>query len=484
MDIRSSAGISVEESDEHQRNWDDHLWNKKINTDGANYDRSRSHLNFEVAKGGVVQPIDTSKSIRQRMEETLAARGITDPNERRDVGKKNIRTLANIIFQGSRERMHELAFNSPVDLSPGVDNSHVTRNPQIEEWAKDIYSFVCDKFGEDNIVGFYVHLDEANPHCHCSVIPVTPENKISWKYYFSGDNIYEGKKKWAQLHSDLAEVNRKYGLERGEDISKTGAKHISTEEYRRTAAGLEHEINDKKSELQGLYGQMKTCKTKIKAFETMVNNLTAQKEDIEAEIDKLRQVVGAEETDSNEEVVAKLNELYVMLKDISAKLEDKKSKLEDAKKELEELRKEKDSLQKLKNDLMTFDIQKANEIEERGRDYVSKEGFSFLSEGVSRILPTLNSSQVSALCGPDVDMFDTEALQTLVEKTNEVVNCAALLYYGFIEDATAYSISHGGKSSPGSGWGRKDEDDDWKWRRRCLGQAARMMGSRSRGRKR
>lgn len=484
MDIRSSAGMTLDESNEHQRNWNDKMWNFKSKADGANYDRSRSHLNFEITKGGVVQPIDTSKSIDQRMKESLERRGIADPNTKRGDGKKNIRTLANIIFQGSRERMHEMAFDGKVDISRGADNSHINRRPEIEEWAKDIYRFVCNKFGEENVVGFYVHLDEVNPHCHCSVIPVTPENRISWKYWFSGVNVYEAKKLWAKMHSELAEVNRKYGLDRGEDIGKTGAKHMSTEEYRRTAAGLEHEIDGKRSELQGLYDQIKVCKTKIKAFETMVSNLTARKEDIESEIDRLRQVVGADDSDTNEEVVAKLNDLYVMLKEISAKLDDKKYKLEEARKELEELRKEKDSLQQLKNDLMAFDISKANEIEERGRDYISREGFNFLSEGILKILPSLNTSQMSSLCGSDTEIFDTEAIETLVEKSNEVVNCAALLYYGFIEDATAYSVSHGGKGSPGSGWGRKDDDDDWKWRRRCLGKAARMLGGRSRNRKR
>lgn len=484
MDIRSSAGITVAESDEHQRNWTDRMWNLKSGADGANYDRTRSRLNFEIAKGGVVQPIDTSKSITQRMQESLAARGITDPNEKRTEGKKNIRTLANIIFQGSRERMHEMAFDGKVDLSRGADNSHIGRRPEIEEWAKDMYRYVCNKFGEDNIIGFYVHLDEANPHVHCSLIPVTPENKISWKYWFSGTNIYDGKKILARMHNELAEVNRKYGLERGENISNTGAKHVSTEEYRRAATALEHEIGEKKSELDSLYAEINRCKTKVKSFETMVANLTEKRDGIEAEIEKLRQSVGADASDSTDEIVAKLNELYNMLQDVNAKLSSRKAQLEEAKKQLSELRKEKDELLQLKKDLMAFDVQKANEIEQRGRDYVSNAGFSFLSEGIGRLLPTLDSSQLSMLCGKDNDIFDMESLQTLVEKTNEVVACAGLLYYGFIEDATTYCISHGGASSPGTGWGRKDDDDDWKWRRRCLGQAARMMSSRSRSRKR
>ena len=130
MDIRSSSGMTSAESDEHQRKWDAKMWQYKSEHDGANYDSTRAHLNFEVAKGGVVQPIDTSKSIVERFNESLAARGIKDPN----IGRKNpnVRTLANFIFQGSRELMHELAFNEPVSLEKGANNSHVTLKNDIE----------------------------------------------------------------------------------------------------------------------------------------------------------------------------------------------------------------------------------------------------------------------------------------------------------------------------------------------------------------
>ena len=62
MDMRSNTdGISNAESNEQQRKWSDNLWDKKAKDSLANYDPSRAHLNFEVTKGGKVQPIDTSK---------------------------------------------------------------------------------------------------------------------------------------------------------------------------------------------------------------------------------------------------------------------------------------------------------------------------------------------------------------------------------------------------------------------------------------
>lgn len=83
LDIRSNTeGISLQESNEQQRNWSEDFWNKKSADGLANYDPSRAHLNFEIVKGGIIQPIDKSKPIMQKFTENLAARGIRNPNDR------------------------------------------------------------------------------------------------------------------------------------------------------------------------------------------------------------------------------------------------------------------------------------------------------------------------------------------------------------------------------------------------------------------
>ena len=41
----------------------------------------------------------------------------------------------------------------------------------------------------------------------------------------------DGLRIYSSLHDDIAKINQKYGLERGDRISETGARHRSTEEY-------------------------------------------------------------------------------------------------------------------------------------------------------------------------------------------------------------------------------------------------------------
>ena len=124
MDMRSTtSGVSAQESDKQQRNWTKQHWEKKAKDSLSNYDPTCAKLNFEVIKGGIVQPIDTSKTIAEKIAENLAARGIKDPNARPYAVMKR-RTVAQFIFGGNRERMHEQAFgNQTVDLTKGADNS-------------------------------------------------------------------------------------------------------------------------------------------------------------------------------------------------------------------------------------------------------------------------------------------------------------------------------------------------------------------------
>ena len=229
LDVHVSKGITRAQSNEHLRCRSEKA--REYAMSKGNYDPTREHLNFEVVQGGKIRPVDTSRSIPDRMAEILRSRGIKDPNE--GLEEPKFRTVVNIIFGGSRERMQELAFGSQtVDFENNSDNSHVERKPEIEQWAKDVYTFVSGKYGEQNIAAFVVHLDELNPHVHCTLLPIK-DGRFAYKEIFAGKDKFEYSERMKKLHSEFAEVNRKWGMSRGSSIAETGARHRTTEEYRR-----------------------------------------------------------------------------------------------------------------------------------------------------------------------------------------------------------------------------------------------------------
>ena len=289
IDIHVSKGMTEAQSNEHKRNWTDKGWQNALSK--GNYDPSRERLNFELVKGGVVKPVDKSLSIPERIEKILQERGIKDPNA--GLSEPKFRTVVNFIFGGSRERMHEIAFGSQkVNLDKGADNSHINRTEEIENWAKDVYDFVCKKYGEENIAAFVVHLDEMNPHVHCTLLPIQ-DGKFAYKRIFAGKDKYEFSERMKQLHSDFASVNEKWGMSRGSSVSETGARHRTTEEYRRhlsqECTNLEDEIEQYKKTLSDLSVEIRLDERRVKGLNSMIENLEKEKTDKQSMIKLLNQ---------------------------------------------------------------------------------------------------------------------------------------------------------------------------------------------------
>ena len=142
LDVQVSKGITAAQGNEHLRNRSEEA--EKYAMSKGNYDPTRKHLNFEIVPGGKVRPIDTSRNIPERIADILGRRGIKDPNE--GLVEPKYRTVVNIIFGGSRKRMHELAFGTQKgDFEKGADNTRIKRKSDIERWAKDVYAFVCGR---------------------------------------------------------------------------------------------------------------------------------------------------------------------------------------------------------------------------------------------------------------------------------------------------------------------------------------------------
>ena len=180
IDLRPGKRFAVALSNENLRIGDDSAWKAKL---AGTLDPTRTRLDFEVGKGGVIQPLNKAKSITRRIKDILKANGISDPNtgipdEDLKVKGVGIRTYASFILQGSHETMVKLAFGDQhVSYDPYADNSHLERKEEIEKWAKEMYAYVAQKYGEDNIAEFTVHLDETTPHAHCVVVPITASGK-------------------------------------------------------------------------------------------------------------------------------------------------------------------------------------------------------------------------------------------------------------------------------------------------------------------
>ena len=466
MDFRPSKGITTAQSDEHQRRWTDKGWERAVSI--GNYDPTREHLNFEIKAGKVCQ-VDKSKSIPERMDESLSARGIKDPNS--VLEEPRFRTVVNFIFGGSRERMQEIAFGEQkVNFEKGADNSQIERCKEIEEWAKDVYSFVSDKYGEENIVSFVVHLDELNPHAHCTLLPIQ-ENKFAYKQIFAGKDKYEFSARMKQLHSDFAEVNKRWGMSRGTSVSESGARHRTTEEYRRhlseECTSIEEQLGQHQKALSDLKVEIQLAERRVKGLNSMVENLRKAKAEKERQIAALEATMKSHMGDSMSISAEKAN-LEKELASIQEKLADKQEKLKVADRQLSVLKEDMDTISERTEELKAEAYRYSHEIHSKVD--------VLLKDVMLETLVSEHSERLAEIGTSEQSIFDGSLLQSLTEQGADVMHCATLLFLGMVNDATTFAETHGGGGGKNDlKWGRDENEDNRVWARRCMMMASKMM---------
>ena len=500
-DLRPEAGISGGQSNEALRKYNSLDSAKKK---WGYFDSTRSKLNFEVRRGGIISPVQQQESIPMRFEKFLKKRNIEDPNEKkRKKGlKPNVRTIAAIILGGSRDRMLELAFGSQkVDIREGADNSHLQRKEDIEKWAVDMYNLVCSQYGEENILSFIVHLDEKNPHVHCAVVPMDEKrNKISWHAVFGKDKE-EIQTKWRVMHNEVAEVNKKWGLERGDDIRLTGAKHRTTEEYwtylrdecsrlENQVGSLEDQVNSLNEQIKFVEAEIRRANIKHKSFTTMIANQEKALEDLNNEVNTEEYLL-QENQSQNNNLTTLIQNKQKMLREKKEQLEETDEKLLKLKEKYQELLLQKNELEKQVNEKREeLRNLRGEELDRLETDLFSQFGryLTYLPNIIGRQLDDLKRN----MSLDQLDMFDKMMSRTflkeMTENTEDVIRTAASFYLGHPSQETLSALHTGALITPtagsggggsGNGWKKKPNEDDDAYKYRCVAMAC-MVAKRKR----
>lgn len=235
MHVDACKSFSTAEANENERRWNEDKIDRKNQDPTNHYDKTRMKLNFEIGPDGKIHPLGyQEKSLEVRLQERLAALGW---KPFKPDSKIQPNCCAKFVFGGNHDRTLEMAFgNQNINLEKGADNSHLRRCKEIENWAKDVYDWCVRRYGQENIVGFQVHLDESSPHIHALIVPVGIRPKsgrecVMWSAKFGKDRFEYGKI-LKDMHTFLYEdVGSKYGLERGDSIDGRNVQHLYKRDY-------------------------------------------------------------------------------------------------------------------------------------------------------------------------------------------------------------------------------------------------------------
>lgn len=323
MHVEAGKSFGTAEANENERRWNDDKIDRKNQDSTNHYDKTRMKLNFEIGPDGKVHPLGyQEKSLEVRLQERLAELGW---KPFKPDSKIQPNCCAKFIFGGNHDRMIEMAFGKQsVNLDKGADNSHLYRCKEIEDWAKDVYAWCVNRYGRENIVGFQVHLDESSPHIHALIVPVGIRPKsgrecVMWSAKFGKDRFEYGRI-LKEMHTSLYEdVGSKYGLERGDSIDGRNVQHLHKRDYIRK---LTKEAKQTEKAVKGLQSMMRHLESKIFSYRV-------QLEEAEKELASGRITLDRYE--------AQKADIQKLIAEYQAKLEDKTDKLHIKEQELKRL---------------------------------------------------------------------------------------------------------------------------------------------------
>lgn len=319
-DIKQAIHVEVgksfgrAEANENERRWNDDKIERKNQDPTNHYDKSRMRLNFEIGSDGKIHPLGYQrKSLEVQLMDRLAELG-WHPFKADSRIQPNC--CARFIFGGNHNRTLEMAFgDQAVNLDKEADNSHLQRCPEIEQWAKDVYDWCARRYGQENIIGFQVHLDESSPHIHALIVPVGQRAKsgrecVMWSAKF-GKNCYEYGRILREMHTSLyEEVGSKYGLERGDSIEGRHVSHSSKRDYIRK---LTHEARQAEKAVKGLQSM-------IRRLEAQILNYKSQLDEVEEKLASGRITL--------DKYDARKADLLKLIAEYQTKLDDKAVKLQ------------------------------------------------------------------------------------------------------------------------------------------------------------
>ena len=501
MHVDACKSFSTAEANENERRWNEDKIDRKNQDPTNHYDKTRMKLNFEIGPDGKIHPLGyQEKSLEVRLQERLDELG-WKPFKADSKIQPNC--CAKFVFGGNHDRTLEMAFgNQSVNLEKGADNSHLRRCKEIENWAKDVYDWCVRRYGQENIVGFQVHLDESSPHIHALIVPVGIRPKsgrecVMWSAKFGKDRFEYGKI-LKDMHTFLYEdVGSKYGLERGDSIDGRNVQHLYKRDYIRK---LTKEAKQAEKAVKGLQSMMRNLESKIFSYRL-------QLEETEKEL-----ASGKITLDRYE---AQKADIQKLIAEYQAKLEDKACKLQEKEQELEQMTKNIDRVgrvaQPFRNHKIDFEPPRITSkppifgvdkwIEEQNRSIASR--FVKIVRQIEELYRKDAERQIQVVRNntlldyrelkwlqqeyarlTDLNNNQTEQMQTFLDQLAEpsvrerIFSIADALIGG--QPVAVASSGGGGNADSDLRWdGRRPDEEEEAYRRRCLLYAIRIVNNTS-----
>jgi len=142
------------------------------------------------------------------------------------------------------------------------------------EWA-------CQEFGQQNIVGGSLDLDETSPHLQLSVIPVTLDGRLSQKDFF------QGPKHFMKQRKELCDALEAAGYDPQRTVTARSTERTSSAEYARTADKTRATLAVAQRDGKKLWEERQEVRAEKATLIEAAKSLADDKQDVVAQLEEV-----------------------------------------------------------------------------------------------------------------------------------------------------------------------------------------------------
>lgn len=145
------------------------------------------------------------------------------------------------------------------------------------KFVETVKAFLAKKYGEKNIVDMRWHFDETSPHLHCTIVPITPDGRLSCKAIFRPTK--SAMLKWQRDYYE--EVAKPLGYDQPE-FGRSKEKG-----YTKETVATREQLRAVESDLEGATKQMDEIQAQIASESARLEYLRRSTRDLSQEVDAM-----------------------------------------------------------------------------------------------------------------------------------------------------------------------------------------------------
>lgn len=161
-------------------------------------------------------------------------------------------------------------------------------NDEFHRFFGASYDFLLERYGKENVVSAYVHMDENMPHMHFAFVPVVEDKKRNGFKVSAKEAV--DRKDLQTFHKDLdAHMTRTFGRDIGvlNEATKEGNKSIEELKRSSSAERIGEANREANQILSKAKGMLETAKQRVEKAQEGISTLEAKEKALQGKIEGL-----------------------------------------------------------------------------------------------------------------------------------------------------------------------------------------------------